>query len=80
MWRPGQDESIKVVVLEGSGKHFCAGADLPQFTKRMESDPRGTADLGRRAAEALAAIPRSRSQPSRVTASVVRWCFPLPVI
>jgi len=53
-----QDESIKVVVLEGSGKHFCAGADLPQFTKRMESDPRGTADLGRRAAEALAAIPQ----------------------
>ena len=53
-----RDESIKVVVLEGSGKHFCAGADLPQFTKRMESDPRGTADLGRRAAEALAAIPQ----------------------
>ncbi len=52
------DESIKVVVLEGSGKHFCAGADLPQFTKHMESDPRGTADLGRRAAEALAAIPQ----------------------
>jgi len=53
-----QDESIKVVVLEGSGKHFCAGADLPQFMARMESDPRGTADLGRRAAEALAAIPQ----------------------
>jgi len=53
-----RDESIKVVVLEGSGKHFCAGADLPQFTKHMESDPRGTADLGRRAAQALAAIPQ----------------------
>jgi enoyl-CoA hydratase/carnithine racemase len=45
-------------VLDGSGKHFCAGADLPQFTKCMESDPHGTADLGRRAAEALAAIPQ----------------------
>ncbi len=52
-----QDASTKVVVLEGSGKHFCAGADLPQFMQRMESDPRGTADLGRRAAEALATIP-----------------------
>jgi len=53
-----QDDSTKVVLLEGSGKHFCAGADLPQFMKRMESDPRGTADLGRRAAEALATIPQ----------------------
>jgi len=53
-----QDDSTKVVVLEGSGKHFCAGADLPQFMKLMESDPRGTADLGRRAAEALATIPQ----------------------
>ena len=53
-----QDNSTKVVVLEGSGKHFCAGADLPQFTRRMESDPLGTADLGRCAAEALATIPQ----------------------
>lgn len=53
-----QEDTTKVVVLEGSGKHFCAGADLPQFTKRMEADPQGTADLGRRATEALAAIPQ----------------------
>ena len=53
-----EDDSTRVVVLEGSGKHFCAGADLPQFMKRMETDPHGTADLGRRAAEALAAIPQ----------------------
>ena len=52
------DESARVVVLEGAGKHFCAGADLPRFTKCMESDPHGTADLGRRAAEALAALPQ----------------------
>ena len=53
-----EDHSTNVVVLEGSGKHFCAGADLPQFTQCMESDPHGTADLGRRAAEALAALPQ----------------------
>ena len=52
------DDSAKVVVLEGTGKHFCAGADLPQFTKCMESDPHGTADLGRRAAEAIATMPQ----------------------
>ncbi len=52
------DDKTKVVVLEGAGKHFCAGADLPQFTKAMQSDPQGTADLGRRAAEALATVPQ----------------------
>lgn len=52
------DASTKVVVLEGVGKHFCAGADLPQFTKHMESDPKGTADLGRRVAKALGNIPQ----------------------
>lgn len=52
------NESVRVVLLEGAGKHFCAGADLPQFTQRMASDPRGTADLGRRAAEALANLPQ----------------------
>ncbi len=45
-------------MLEGVGKHFCAGADLPQFTKNMASDPEGTADLGRRAAKALGNIPQ----------------------
>lgn len=53
------DESTKVVVLEGAGKHFCAGADLPQFTKNMASDPKGTADLGRRVANALGTIPQT---------------------
>ncbi len=52
------DEAARVVVLEGAGKHFCAGADLPRFTKSMESDPHGTADLGRCAAEALATLPQ----------------------
>ncbi len=53
-----EDEAAKVVVLAGAGKHFCAGADLPDFTKCMQVDPEGTADLGRRAAEALAAVPQ----------------------
>ena len=52
------NESVRVVLLEAAGKHFCAGADLPQFTQRMASDPQGTADLGRRAAEALANLPQ----------------------
>lgn len=52
------DDSIKLVVLEGAGQHFCAGADLPLFMQAIESDPEGTADLGRRAAEAIKALPQ----------------------
>ncbi len=54
----GQDESIRVVVLEGAGEHFSAGADLPAFHKDLVSDPLPTADLGRRATEAIAALPQ----------------------
>lgn len=53
-----QDETVRVVLLEGAGMHFCAGADLPQFTVSMQSDPQGTADLGRRAADAIASLPQ----------------------
>ena len=52
------DDSVTVVVLEGAGEHFCAGADLPKFTQCMESNPQGTADLGRRATAALAGLPQ----------------------
>lgn len=51
-------EFARVIVLDGVGKHFCAGADLPRFTELMEMDPHGTADLGRRAAEAIASLPQ----------------------
>lgn len=54
----GDNVAVRVVVLEGSGRHFCAGADLPQFTHSMAADPEKTADLGRRAADALAALPQ----------------------
>ena len=52
------DDTVSVVILRGAGEHFSAGADLPQFLEHMEKDPHGTADLGRRAAEAITALPQ----------------------
>ena len=54
----GRDEAIRVVVFAGCGDHFSSGADLPEFHKKLVSDPQPTADLGRRAAEAIEALPQ----------------------
>jgi len=54
----GRDEAIRVVVFSGSGDHFSSGADLPEFHKDLVSDPQPTADLGRRAAEAIEVLPQ----------------------
>jgi len=53
-----EDDSIRVVVFQGSGEHFSAGADLPEFHKDLVSDPQVTADLGRRATTAVAELPQ----------------------
>ena len=49
---------MRVVVLEGAGAAFSAGADLPAFMKEMHARPYEVADLGRRAADALADLPQ----------------------
>jgi enoyl-CoA hydratase/carnithine racemase len=52
-------ESTKVVVFEGAGGTFSAGADLPAFLAQLgETDPSATADLGRRATNAIADLPQ----------------------
>jgi enoyl-CoA hydratase/carnithine racemase len=57
--RLGNDDSIKVVRFEGAGKSFSAGADLPAFLAELNSsEARDVADLGRRATNAVAALPQ----------------------
>ncbi len=47
-----------VVVLEGAGRSFSSGADLPAFSRQLEAGSRDAADLGRRAADALSTLPQ----------------------
>jgi enoyl-CoA hydratase/carnithine racemase len=55
----GRDDSIKVVGLEGAGRCFSAGADLPAFVDHLNGpDAQSVADLGRRATQAVAELPQ----------------------
>jgi len=52
------DMTAQVVVLEGAGANFSSGADLPAFNRELVSTPLETADVGRKATEALASLPQ----------------------
>lgn len=61
----GNDDSIRVVAVEGAGETFSAGADLPEFVAELSSSPTEAADLGRIATEAVAGLPQ-------ITVAVIR--------
>ena len=55
-----QDETIKVVILKGAGKAFCAGHDLKEMQRGRDSADQGRAyfaDLFARCAEVMQMIP-----------------------
>ena len=53
--RLAADRSVRVLVVRGTGGHFCAGADISGFTDGMSAEYQAT---NRRAEETLAAFPR----------------------
>ena len=56
-----EDAGVKVVVLKGAGKAFCAGHDLKEMQAGRQADDKGRAyfaDLFARCAAVMQAIPR----------------------
>ncbi|MEO1107730.1 MAG: crotonase/enoyl-CoA hydratase family protein [Pseudomonadota bacterium] len=52
----GQDSAVRVVVLTGSGKSFCAGGDLGWMQDQMAADPATRFIEARKLAEMLQAL------------------------
>ena len=51
-----EQRDIKVVIVRGAGRAFCGGFDLGDFADRDRVPPDETAELGRRATDALSDV------------------------
>ncbi|WP_420397503.1 crotonase/enoyl-CoA hydratase family protein [Nioella sp.] len=56
--RLGTDPAVRVVVLTGNGKSFCAGGDLAWMKEQMAADAATRASEARKLAEMLGALDR----------------------
>jgi enoyl-CoA hydratase/carnithine racemase len=65
-----QDGAIRVVVLRGAGKAFCAGHDLREMQAARSAPDAGRAELGALFADCAAVMLRLRRLPQPVIAQV----------
>lgn len=54
----GTDRDVRVVVLRGSGQHFCAGADITELNVTRDDDERSFSQVVNDAELALAELPK----------------------
>jgi enoyl-CoA hydratase/carnithine racemase len=54
----GADREVRVVVLRGSGQHFCAGADITELNVARGNDERSFSQVVDAAETALAGLPK----------------------
>jgi 2-(1,2-epoxy-1,2-dihydrophenyl)acetyl-CoA isomerase len=65
------DDSLRLVVLRGSGRHFMAGGDVAAFAQHLDAAPAARRDLFQHAIERLhAAIENLHRMPHPVVARV----------
>jgi trans-feruloyl-CoA hydratase/vanillin synthase len=68
------DKETRVIVLTGTGDHFCAGQDLKQYSLEMDSQPEWVRDEIREKVRKWR-TELLRTMPQPVIARVTGWCL-----
>jgi 2-(1,2-epoxy-1,2-dihydrophenyl)acetyl-CoA isomerase len=69
----GTDESVRVVVVEGTGEHFCSGADIVARNERSDRKPRAGSIQRRLPTQAHRLIPLLCTVQVPVVCKVRGW-------
>jgi hypothetical protein len=69
------EKNIRVLVIKGAGKSFCAGIDLSEFFGKSLHEYRGWVGLMEQMAQIIACMKKEVVDPNRwIGDPFVRWC------